>query len=209
MSESAERKRRALTLLDMVGLAKRSEFLPDRLSGGEQQRVALAVALANNPSLLLGDELTGQLDSESAMQVFDALEAVKQALGTTIVVVTHDPLIAGRMDRVVTIRDGRASTEILRREREAGRAEEEEWIILDRVGRMQLPRAYVNTLAMQALVKVHLGPDHISVWPQEMEYQIAEPSESSAQLAELRQIADDKHSTQGVHLRVEHLTRTF
>ena len=161
------RKKRALELLDVVGLADRADFRPDRLSGGEQQRVALAVALANNPPLLLGDELTGQVDSESAMQALDAVRAINQAFGTTVIIVTHDPLVASRVDRVVTMRDGRASTEIRRRRnQEDGSIHEEEWVILDPVGRLQLPRAYVNTLEMRELVRLHLEPDHISVWPQ-------------------------------------------
>ena len=166
--EAGVRRKRALELLDVVGLADRADFRPDRLSGGEQQRVALAVALANNPPLLLGDELTGQVDSESAMQVLDAVQAINQAFGTTVVVVTHDPLVASRVDRVVTMRDGRASTEIRRRrDQKDGSVHEEEWVILDPVGRLQLPRAYVNTLEMRELVRLHLEPDHISVWPQD------------------------------------------
>jgi peptide/nickel transport system ATP-binding protein len=162
------RKKSALELLDTVGLADRADFRPDRLSGGEQQRVALAVALANHPPLLLGDELTGQVDSVSALHIFDALRTINQAYGTTVVVVTHDPLAASRMDRVVTIRDGRTSTEIRRRRnQEDGSVYEEEWVILDPVGRLQLPRAYVNTLEMRERVRLHLEPDHVSVWPQD------------------------------------------
>ena len=96
-----KRRRRAMELLDVVGLAERADFRPDRLSGGEQQRVALSVALANNPPLLLGDELTGQIDSQSAAEVFAALRRINQAYGTTIIAVTHDPFIAGIVDRLV------------------------------------------------------------------------------------------------------------
>jgi peptide/nickel transport system ATP-binding protein len=162
------RGKRALELLDVVGLADRADFRPHHLSGGEQQRAALAIALANNPPLLLGDELTGQVDSESAMQVLDALLAINQAYGTTVIVVTHDSLVASRVDRVVAMRDGRTSTEIRRhRDPGDGSVHEEEWVILDRVGRMQLPRAYISTLEMRERVRLHLEPDHISVWPQE------------------------------------------
>jgi peptide/nickel transport system ATP-binding protein len=164
----SRRKKRALELLDTVGLADRADFRPDQLSGGQQQRVALAVALANNPPLLLGDELTGQVDSESAGQVLDALRAINQALSTTIIVVTHDPLVASRMDRVVAIRDGRTSTEIRRRRnKEDGSVHEEEWVILDQAGRLQLPHAYIDTLEMKERVKVRLEPNHVSVWPQQ------------------------------------------
>jgi peptide/nickel transport system ATP-binding protein len=163
-----QRKKRAMELLEAVGLADRADFRPDRLSGGEQQRTALAVALANNPPLLLGDELTGQVDSAAAAQVFDALRAISRTYGTTIIVVTHDPMVASKVDRVVAIRDGRTSTEIRRRrDQDDGSVHEEEWVVLDRAGRMQLPRAYVDTLEMRERVKVRLEPDHVSVWPRQ------------------------------------------
>ncbi|MEJ2736339.1 MAG: ABC transporter ATP-binding protein [Anaerolineae bacterium] len=106
----SERRRRAVELLEMIDLADRIRFRPDRLSGGEQQRMALAVALANNPPLLLADEPTGQIDSKSANQVFEALRRINEAFGTTVLIVTHDPAVVKRADRVVAIRDGRIST---------------------------------------------------------------------------------------------------
>ena len=210
------RKKRSLELLDTVGLADRADFRPSRLSGGEQQRVALAVALANKPPLLLGDELTGQVDSRSAMQVLDALEAINQTFGTTIVVVTHDPLVAGRMDRVVTIRDGRTSTEIRRRRNLVdGSVLEEEWVILDQVGRLQLPRAIVSALEMRELVKLHLKPDHVSVWPEKDA--VGQVMEGDQRLPATKawftghpfagQLAG--RATAGVPVVVENLTRTF
>jgi putative ABC transport system ATP-binding protein len=155
--------------LDMLGLADRAEFRPDRLSGGEQQLVSLGVALANHPPLLLADELTGQLDSRAANGVFDALHRLNRELNTTIVVVTHDPQVVVRVDRVVGIRDGRTSTELRRETDHRGyrtsEGIEEEWVILDRAGRLQLPQEYVDELAMRGRVKVRLEPDHVSVWP--------------------------------------------
>jgi peptide/nickel transport system ATP-binding protein len=163
-----ERRRRALEILEVLGMSDRANFRPDRLSGGQQQRVALAVAMANRPPLLLGDEITGQIDSETAGEVFEALRRINQAFGTTILVVTHDPLVASRVDRVMGIRDGRTSTEIRRHfDVERGMLHEEEWVVLDRVGRLQIPSAYVDTLAMQELVRVRLEEDHVSVWPKE------------------------------------------
>jgi len=200
---------RALELLDTVGLADRADFYPDRLSGGEQQRAALAVALANNPPLLLGDELTGQVDSESAMRVLDAVEAINQAYGTTVIIVTHDPLVAGRVDRVVTMRDGRTSTEIRRRRDRQDSVHEEEWVILDPVGRLQLPRGYVNALEMRELVKVHLEPDHVVIRPhQAHEGRLREgpgPSPAFYLSGEL----GSQWSTAGVSVSVDSLTRTF
>jgi peptide/nickel transport system ATP-binding protein len=161
-----KRRERALELLDILGLADRAHFHPDRLSGGEQQIAALAVALSNNPPLLLADEATGQVDSESAAQIFDALREVNKIFGTTIVVVTHDPQVAARVDRVIGIRDGRTSTEIRRERIHAdGGVFEEEWVILDRTGRLQIPQVYVETLIMKGRVKVRLEEDHVSVWP--------------------------------------------
>jgi peptide/nickel transport system ATP-binding protein len=207
------RRKRALELLDVVGLADRAGFRPEHLSGGEQQRAALAVALANNPPLLLGDELTGQVDSQSAMQVLDAVQAINQAYGTTVIIVTHDPLVASRLDRVVTIRDGRTSTEIRRCRTQEGDALQphgsEEWAILDPVGRLQLPRAYVNTLEMRELVKVHLEPDHISVWPKRNEGQQTIDDGHPLPAARLWSARGEQRAGRGVSVAVENLSRTF
>jgi peptide/nickel transport system ATP-binding protein len=164
---SAKKKReRALELLEILGLSERSHFRPGQLSGGEQQRVALAVALANNPPLLLADEPTGQIDSKAAGQVFDALRQLNQAFNTTIIIVTHDPNVATRVDRIIGIRDGRTSTEIRRtRNHLDGSLQDDEWVILDKTGRLQLPQIYVDALLMQGRVKLRLEDDHVSVWP--------------------------------------------
>jgi peptide/nickel transport system ATP-binding protein len=214
------RRSRALELLEVVGLTDRAAFRPEHLSGGEQQRAALAVALANNPLLLLGDELSGQVDSASAMRVLDAVQAINRAYGTTVLLVTHDPLVASRMDRVVTMRDGRASTEIRRRwpgEGYAGQpsAQEEEWAILDPAGRLQLPRAYVNTLEMRELVKVHLEPDHVSIWPREGDERRQDGVGRPAAIGEappsagLWPTAGQARSPAGVSVTAENLSRTF
>ena len=163
---SRQRRERALELLDMVGLADRADFRPDRLSGGQQQRVALAIALANNPPLLLADEPTGQVDAESSAMIFEALRRINAAYQTTVVVVTHDQRVANKVDRVVAIRDGRTSSEIRRdRSLHDGSIQEEEWVILDRAGRLQLPQPYIENLALRERVKVRLEDDHVSVWP--------------------------------------------
>jgi peptide/nickel transport system ATP-binding protein len=214
--EATRRRTRALELLEVVDLADRADFRPDRLSGGEQQRVALAIALANNPPLLLGDELTGQVDSESAMRVLDGLQAINQAYGTSAIIVTHDPFVASRVDRVVTMRDGRTSTEIRRHPiRDSGAdpphadAYEEEWIILDRVGRLQLPRAFVNTLEMRERVRVHLEPEHISVWPQRGIEPRPAADEPQLPAAHLWAAASVTRSAAGISVDVEGLHRTF
>ncbi|MCL4875998.1 MAG: ABC transporter ATP-binding protein [Anaerolineae bacterium] len=100
-------EKRAKEILDMLGLGDRLNHRPMELSGGQQQRVAIARALANNPPLLLADEPTGNLDSEASEIVLKALRDVHEELGTTIVLVTHSPELAARMERVVELVDGR------------------------------------------------------------------------------------------------------
>jgi ABC-type lipoprotein export system ATPase subunit len=163
------RRERARELLRVVDLADREDHRPDRLSGGEQQRVAIAVALANSPSVLLADEPTGELDTKTSHEIFDVLRAVNHDFGVTIVVVTHDPLVSGQVNRTVAIRDGRTASETLRR-RELGddgdhRVISEEFAVLDRAGRLQLPREHVEALELERRVRVQLQPDHIGVWP--------------------------------------------
>lgn len=121
----------ALRLLDLVGVAHRKDGLPTQMSGGEQQRVAVAVALAHRPPLLLADEPTGSLDGSSGHLVLDALHRVNVALGTTILLVTHDLGVAAQAGRSVRIRDGKVATETVRGT--------EEVLVLDGAGRLQIP----------------------------------------------------------------------
>lgn len=160
------RRQRATELLDAVGLGDRLRHRPERLSGGEQQRTAIAVALANQPRLLLADEPTGEVDSASADTIFGVLRDLNQKLGVTVIVVTHDPQVARRVDRVIAIRDGRTATEIRRRRDVAGHVIlEEEFALLDRVGRLQLPKHFVESLELKDRVRLDLESDHVSVWP--------------------------------------------
>jgi ABC-type lipoprotein export system ATPase subunit len=165
----AERQSRAMQLLELVGLGERGDHRPDRLSGGEQQRVSIAVAIANRPAVVFADEPTGELDSDTAQQIFDLLRSVNAELGVTIVVVTHDPLVSERVSRTIAIRDGRTATETLRRAAVSEGGEHhlvaEEYAVLDRVGRLQLPRDYVDALGLQRRVRLVLEDDHITVWP--------------------------------------------
>jgi ABC-type lipoprotein export system ATPase subunit len=169
----SERRQRAMNLLELVGLADRSDHRPKELSGGEQQRVAIATALANAPRVLFADEPTGELDTKTTNEVFEVMQTVNREEGVTIVVVTHDPLVAGHVNRTVTIRDGRTSSEVLRRKDVSFDGEDqmtsEEFAVLDRVGRLQLPDEYIEALELESRVRLSLDPDHVNVFPDKRE----------------------------------------
>ncbi len=167
-----QRRERAQMLLAQVGLGERLNHRPDRLSGGEQQRVAIAVSMANKPRLLLADEPTGEVDSEAAEQIFSTLRAFNRDHGVTIIIVTHDASVSARVDRVVGMRDGRTSTEILRRRDSDGQiASADEYAIVDRVGRLQLPQAYLESLGIAERARLKLREDHVGVYPDEQDEQ--------------------------------------
>jgi ABC-type multidrug transport system ATPase subunit len=165
-----DRERRVAALLELVGLSHRADHRPDALSGGEQQRVAVAIALANDPKVLLADEPTGELDTQSSGDLFATLREVNRETGVTIVVLTHDPLVVEQVQRTILIRDGRTATETLRRSERGAEGEEllvaEELAVLDRTGRLQLPPDYISALTLERRVRLALERDHISVWPQ-------------------------------------------
>jgi len=169
------RAARAAELLELLGVAHGADRLPRELSGGEQQRVSIAVALAAAPRLVLADEPTGELDTASSQEVFDALHTVNRETGATVVVVTHDPLVSGQVARTVAIRDGRTSSEVLRRMVGRGHADGsgtahgelagEEYAVMDRAGRVQVPREFREALALTRRVRLALEADHVSVRP--------------------------------------------
>ncbi|GHF68631.1 ABC transporter ATP-binding protein [Streptomyces griseosporeus] len=168
------RAERATELLELLEVADCRDRRPHEMSGGQQQRVAIAVALANDPSVLLADEPTGELDSHTAEQIFAAFRTANERLGTTIVIVTHDQAVAGEVRRTVAIRDGRTSTEVLRRsevDETTGheRVVAREYAMLDRAGRLQLPADYTRALGMRDRVALELEQDHIAVWPDDSE----------------------------------------
>lgn len=163
------RHERTARLLGSLGITECTGHLPEQMSGGQQQRTAIAVALATGPKVLLADEPTGELDTDTAAEVFHGLETVNAELGVTVLIVTHDPEVSRVVRRVIAIRDGRTSTETLRHEitDAAGRPSHHtvEYAVLDRAGRLQLPRDMTEPLGMRHRVRLVAGPDHIGVWP--------------------------------------------
>jgi putative ABC transport system ATP-binding protein len=166
-----ERGVRAGELLEAVGVGHCADRRPAQMSGGEQMRVAVCVALANNPRVLLADEPTGELDTQTSAEVFGALRTVNREMGVTIVVVTHDPEVSGHVERTVAIRDGRTSSEVLRRTTTTvdGDSEviAEEYAVMDRTGRVQVPKDYREALAMTRRVRLALEADHVTIRPDE------------------------------------------
>jgi ABC-type lipoprotein export system ATPase subunit len=165
------RRSAAHELLGVLGVRHCAHRKPQQMSGGEQQRAAIAVAMANGPRVLLADEPTGELDSATAADVFGALQTANTELGVTVLVVTHDPAVSSMVRRVIAIRDGRTSTETLRQATVSADGEHAddavEYAVLDRAGRLQLPLEMIEPLGMRDRVRLRAEPDHIGVWPDE------------------------------------------
>ncbi len=149
----AQRRERSMELLAAMQMEDKARRFPDQLSGGEQQRVSIGVALANRPPLLLADEPTGELDTQMADEIFGLLRQMNRAFGVTVVVVTHFPGVASHTSRVVHIRDGRISAESFMQTtfRRDGDRVQQEYLVVDRVGRLQLPPDYVDRLRRNGL----------------------------------------------------------
>ena len=177
LSSAKERKKRASELLEKVGLSHRKNSRLEQMSGGEQQRVAIAIALANKPRLLLADEPTGSVDTKTSNKILDIFKELNKSEGITVVIVTHDVKLANHIDRVVAIRDGRTSSEIVRKRSYAAELDEmgdmlthedaeqetvhEELAVLDRSGRLQIPKEQLEALGLKGgdRVRVELDDD--------------------------------------------------
>ena len=154
-----KRRQRALELLDMVNMSHRKNSRLSTLSGGEQQRIAIAIALANRPRLLLADEPTGAVDHKTSDAILDMLRAINRESGVTIVIVTHDQLLAKKVSRVVAIRDGKIASERIMKESYLDRLNDisalteveevqDEYAVLDKAGRLQLPADMLKKLGV-------------------------------------------------------------
>ena len=161
--------KKALELIDMVGLLNRRNSRLEQLSGGEQQRVAIAIALSNHPHMLLADEPTGSVDSKTANKILDIFRDMNRNLGVTVVIVTHDMNLSKKVDRVVAIRDGRVSSEFIRKKSYAeelaelktgfetgGDETHDELAVLDKAGRLQIPSDYIESLGLKGKNKIKM-----------------------------------------------------
>ena len=175
LSGTRKKKEKALQLLEMVGMSAKKHSRMNMLSGGEQQRIAIAIALANSPKLLLADEPTGSVDMKTANYIFDVFTELNRN-GQTILIVTHDVALSKKVKRVVAIRDGKISSERVLKEAYAERLQEssidwraedtqEEYAIVDKVGRVQIPAELLSELELddnKVSISIHDGKVVIS-----------------------------------------------
>jgi len=175
-------RERALELLDLVGLRERMDHRLEELSGGEQQRVAVAIALANHPKLLLADEPTGELDTVTAQTIYDLLRQLNKQLGLTMIIVSHDPGIARHVDRVVAVRDGKLASETLRVQKsDSDEHHLVELAVVDAAGRLQIPREYLEQFNIRRRVQVELTDEGILIRPPEREHHSHDQVSSSGE----------------------------
>jgi ABC-type methionine transport system ATPase subunit len=171
----AKKKQRALELLDLVGLSHKKHSRLTQLSGGEQQRIAVAIALANNPRLLLADEPTGSVDAKTGAYILDVFRKINQEMNVTTVIVTHDTLLTKKVNRVVAIRDGKISSERIMKQSYLNRLQDihsftqtdevqDEYAVLDRAGRLQIPREMLDKLQVSGnRLKIELEDQKIII----------------------------------------------
>lgn len=156
-ASAKKQKERALELLDMVGMAHKKDSNLSQLSGGEQQRVAIAIALANNPKILLADEPTGSVDAKTGDYILEVLRDLNKNLGLTTIIVTHDRMLSKKVNRVVSIRDGKTSREMIMKQSYADKLDSigmfdevhNEYAVLDRAGRVQIPRELLESIGVK------------------------------------------------------------
>jgi ABC-type lipoprotein export system ATPase subunit len=171
-----KRRDRARELLDMVGLKNRYKSKLKQLSGGEQQRVAIAIALANNPKLLLADEPTGSVDSKTTLKIMELFEKLNEELGVTVVIVTHDLKLSSAVNRVISISDGMIGSEMVKREDYRKKLSElddmahpanshDEFAVIDNKGRIKIPEEILANMELKGgeRIKIRKIPDGFEV----------------------------------------------
>lgn len=181
LSSGKKKREKALELLEMVGMTHKKHSRLNMLSGGEQQRIAIAIALANSPKLLLADEPTGSVDPMTANYIFDLFTELNKG-GQTILIVTHDVALSKKVRRVIAIRDGKISSERILKESYADRLKEatidwrsedtqEEYVVMDKAGRVQIPK--------ELLSEMHLSGNKVKLEMVDGKIVIAAPREDA------------------------------
>ncbi len=216
---SKARKAWSRELLEAVGLWERRNHNLHQLSGGEQQRTAIAVGLANKPVMLLADEPTGEVDTITSQQILDTFRRLNQLYNLTIITVTHDVRVSDQVDRVVAIRDGRTSTERVRRVQEAvaapaqaaaeGEVQEapvqeqvityHEYVVVDAAGRLQIPRDMIEKMGIAGRVEIEIDDDGIRIKPAQA---LATTSAQAARVSEATEEWGAQPRTKDWRLRI-------
>tara|TARA_Y100000590_G_scaffold281842_1_gene317015 strand:- start:48623 stop:49480 length:858 start_codon:yes stop_codon:yes gene_type:complete len=154
----SERKERVDGLIEFLNLNSVSSRLPENISGGEQQVSAIAVALANQPPLLLADEPTGELDDETSAMVLEKMRYVNENYGTTVVIVTHDPKIEDHVNRSIGMRDGKVVKEVIRKEKKKS-----EFVVIDSFGGVQIPQEILSKSKIESKASLTSDKSKISL----------------------------------------------
>ena len=154
-----DRKLKVESLIEFLNLEKISKRLPENISGGEQQISAIAVALANNPPLLLADEPTGELDDETGFMVLEKMRYVNKNFKTTVVIVTHDPKIEDHVDRSIGMRDGKVVKEVI----SDGPKKKNEYIVVDSFGGVQIPQEVLRKSKILSMANLKVTASKISL----------------------------------------------
>jgi len=199
----AEKRKRAEDLLNTVGLGDRLKHHLSELSGGEQQRVAISVSLANRPQMLLADEPTGEVDEATSLTIYETFKRLRAEYNLTILIVSHDPGIAHHVDRVVAIRDGKTAAETVRQSRSNGKSNErvsheadeleeiifEELTVLDSAGRLQIPKDYLEQFNIRGRVRLELSDEGILILPVEHSDHGISAEDAATELDEARKLS--------------------
>jgi len=169
-----ERRDRARDLLDKVGLANRYDNKLTELSGGEQQRVAIAIALANQPQIVLADEPTGSVDSDTTYRLMELFNTLNEELKSTIIIVTHDKKVAKLVKRVISISDGMIGSEMIKKETYRDKLQEigeviihqeshENFAILDSKGRIRIPEEFIAEFNLRSGDRIHISKENLGL----------------------------------------------